>query len=149
MKRGMNPKRFFKPDEQEAIEAAIKSAEQMTSAEIKLIVLRHCWQDIKVKAVELFRKYRLYDTQERNAVLILLVTTNREFLIYGDEGINSKVGQTFWNDVIEQMQHHFRSNLFGIGLQKGIEQIGDKLNAFYPCQSGDTNEIGNEIAYEE
>ena len=127
MKRSMNPKRFFKLDEQKAIETAIKSAEQATSAEIKLIVLRHCWQDIKDKASEFFKKHRLYDTQERNAVLILLVTTNREFLIYGDEGINSKVGQTFWDDVKDQMQHHFRDNLFGIGLQKGIEQIGEKL----------------------
>ncbi|MHC4881256.1 MAG: TPM domain-containing protein [Planctomycetota bacterium] len=145
----MNPKRFFKSDEQEAIEAAIKSAEQMTSAEIKLIILRHCWQDIKVKAVELFRKYRLYDTQERNAVLVLLVTTNREFLIYGDEGINTKVGQKFWDDVKDQMQSHFSDNSFGIGLQKGIEKIGEKLKNYYPCQLDDNNEIDNGVAYEE
>lgn len=149
MNRSMDPKQFFRPDEQTMIEAAIEAAEQVTSAEIKLIVLRHCWKDIKVKAVELFRKHQLYETQERNAVLILLVTTNREFLIYGDDGINAKVGQSFWDDVKVQMQSHFCDDSFGTGLQWGIEQIGEKLKAFYPCQLDDNNEIENGIAYEE
>ena len=149
MSRNMNPKQFFKPDEQTMIEAAIRDAEQVTSAEIKLIVLRHCWKDIKVKAVELFRKHRLYETQERNAVLILLVTANREFLIYGDEGINAKVGQSFWDDVKVGMQSLFCDDSFGAGLQQGIKQIGEKLKAFYPCQTDDTNEIDDGVAYEE
>ena len=149
MKRSMNPKSFFKSEEQVMIEAAIEAAEQVTSAEIKLIVLRNCWKDIEVKAIELFKKHRLYETQDRNAVLILLVTTNREFLIYGDEGINAKVGQSFWDDVKIQMQSHFRDNLFGTGLQQGIKQIGEKLKVFYPCQADDKNEIENGVSYEE
>jgi len=149
MKRNTKPEHFFTPEEKTVIEAAVETAERATSAEIKLIVLRHCWQDIQAKAAELFRKHRLYETQDRNAVLILLVTTNREFLIHGDEGIHTKVDASFWDDVKDLMQRHFRSNDFGTGLKLGIEKIGEKLAAFYPCRADDVNEIDNGIAYED
>ena len=140
---------FFTVAERELIQSTIEKAEQATSAEIKLIVLRHCWQDIKRKATDLFRKHQLHKTKNRNAVLILLVTTNKEFLIYGDEGIHEKVGQTFWDDVKETMLLHFRQNEYGAGLQVGIERIGEKLKYFFPYQTDDQNEIGNEVSYEE
>ena len=149
MKRNIHPDKFFSPAEQTQIGQAIEQAEKSTSAEIKLIVLRHCWLDIKRKAAELFRKHGLTKTQQRNAVLILLVTTNREFLIYGDEGIHQKVGQSFWDDVKDVMISHFQQDKFGTGLQVGIERIGEKLRSYFPCQAGDKNEISNEISYEE
>ncbi|MBC8377622.1 MAG: TPM domain-containing protein [Planctomycetes bacterium] len=149
MQRNTNSDKFFTPAEQELIQSAVEKAEQATSSEIKLIVLRHCWQDIKVKANQLFKKHKLHETKQRNAVLILLVTTNREFLIYGDEGIHEKVGQSFWDDVKETMLLHFHQNEYGAGLQVGIERIGEKLKYFFPCQTDDKNEIGNEISYEE
>ncbi|MHC4212445.1 MAG: TPM domain-containing protein [Planctomycetota bacterium] len=149
MRRSTNPDKFFSSAEKDCIDQAIEKAEKVTSAEIKLIVLRHCWLDIKTKAAELFKKYQLHKTENRNAVLILLVTTNREFLIYGDEGIHQKVGQSFWDDVKDSMLEHFCQDEFGTGLQAGIEHIGDKLKCLFPCQDDDKNEIDNEVLYEE
>jgi uncharacterized membrane protein len=149
MKRNTHPDKFFNSAEKEQIDRAVELAEKSTSAEIKLIVLRHCWLDIKRKAAELFKKYGLDKTQQRNAVLILLITTNHEFLIYGDEGIHQKVGQSFWDDVKDTMTSHFQQNEFGTGLQLGIGRIGEKLGTYFPYQSDDTNEISNEISYEE
>lgn len=149
MKRSTHPETFFMPDEQAQIGAAIEKTEKATSAEIKLIVLRHCWLDIKCKAADLFKKHRLDKTRQRNAVLILLVTTNREFLIYGDEGIHQQVGQSFWDDVKDAMKKHFHQDQFGAGLSVGIERIGEKLHTYFPCQSDDPNELSDEIAYEE
>lgn len=149
MKRANHPHTFFTSAEQVQIGAAIAQAEQATSAEIKLIVLRHCWLDIRQKAVDLFKKHGLDKTQQHNAVMILLVTTNREFLIYGDEGIHQQVGQSFWDDVKEVMQGHFCRGEFGAGLAVGIERIGEKLHAYFPCQADDINEIDNGIAYED
>ena len=149
MKRQKHPDVFFSPAEKEQIGRVIQRAEKSTSAEVKLIVLRHCWLDIKRKAAELFKKQGLDKTQQRNAVMILLVTTNHEFLIYGDEGIHQKVGQSFWNDVKDTMAAHFERDEFGAGLQVGIEHIGEKLHTYFPRQLDDKNEIGDEISYEE
>ena len=113
MTRSKQPEAFFTPDERAGIVAAIEKAEQATSAEIKLIVLGRSRGDIKHTAAQLFREHNLDKTQQQNAVLILLVISNREFLIYGDEGIHQKVGQSFWDDVKEGMQANFQKERTG------------------------------------
>jgi uncharacterized membrane protein len=139
---------FFTPDERAGIVAAIEKAEHATSAEIKLIVLGRSRGDIKRTAAQLFREHNLDKTQQRNAVLILLVISSREFLIYGDEGIHQKVGQSFWDDVKEAMLANFHKDEFGTGLQVGIDRIGEKLKQYFPYLQGDINEIDNGITHE-
>lgn len=149
MTRSTQPEAFFTEDERAGIVAAIEKAEQATSAEIKLIVLGRRRGDIKRTAADLFKKYHLDRTEQQNAVLILLILANREFLIYGDEGIHQKAGQSFWDDVREIMQANFQKDAFGAGLQLGIERIGEKLSEYFPYLQGDINEIDNEITHED
>ena len=73
-KRSGKIEKFLTKDEKAMVEQAIADSEKLTGAEIKVIILRHCWVDIRDKALQLFRKYELDKTQERNCVLILLVT---------------------------------------------------------------------------
>ena len=76
---------------QDRVAEAIAAAERKTSAEVKVIVLHYCWTDIRNKAQALFAKHKLRETKDRNAVMILLVLANREFLVYGDKGIHERV----------------------------------------------------------
>lgn len=147
--RPHNPSEFLSSSERKKVEDAIAAAEKTTSAEIKFIIARHCLGDIRDKAASLFHQNRLDQTELRNAVLILLVTTNHEFLIFGDEGIHSKVGDTFWQDVRDTMSEQFRHDAFSDGLCLAIGQIGDKLGEHFPIQQNDVNEIANEVVTEE
>jgi len=149
MKRSSNPRDFLTAEEKQSVEAAVAAAEKGTSAEIKLVIVRHCWTGIREKAVKVFRKLGLQNTAQRNCVLLLLVLANREFLIYGDEGIHEKVGQSFWDDVKEEMGRCFAEGRFGEGLAAAVETVGEKLAAFFPYQEDDRDEISNEVAYEE
>ena len=149
MKRNPKPELFLRPEEQHGIQEAIAKAEAMSSAELKLIILRHCWMKLTHKAAQLFQKHHLHQTQERNAVLILLVTTNREFLIYGDQGIHEKAGQSFRDETRDLMARHFQEGRIGLGLQQGIESIGRKLAAYFPRTQDDQNEIDNAIIHEQ
>jgi uncharacterized membrane protein len=148
-RRSTNPRSFLSPVESDLVTEAIGQAERRTSAEIKLVIVRHCWTDIRRKAAKVFRKLGLDKTEQRNCALIMLVTTNREFLIYGDEGIHQKVGQDFWDDVRDAMKAKFREGLIGEGLQQGIRLIGEKLAHFFPYRPGDKDEISDKVAYEE
>ena len=148
IKRKHNPELFLNSDEAKQVESAIGESEKQTSAEIKLIILRHCWDKLEHKAESLFRKYGLHATQYRNAVLILLVTANREFLIYGDQGIHEKVGQNFWDDTRNRMTDFFQNDQFGSGLCEGIKSIGDKLAAYFPADKDNPNELSDEIIHE-
>ena len=95
----MDPTKWLNPDELQRVTDAIGEAEMQTSAEIKLVMVHHCWVDIQQKAQQLFLKHGLDKTELRNAVMILVVTADRQFLIYGDVGIDQKVGRLFWADV--------------------------------------------------
>ena len=149
MERSSNPDKFLLPDESAAVEEAVEQAEKHTSAEIKVVVTRHCWDDIRYKAAAVFRELKLDRAEQRNCVLILLVTTNHEFLIYGDEGIHGKVGLDFWDDVRERMQKRFAEGAFGEGLCEGVRLVGEKLAEHFPYQAGDTNEIPDDVAHTE
>lgn len=147
--RSKNPDNFLSAEEKKLVEDTIKETERKTSAEIKLVIVRHCWVNIVDKAASIFQKYELHKTKLRNCVLIMLVTANRRFIVFGDEGIDAKVGINFWEDVRDIMECKFREDKFGDGIAEGIRRIGEKLVQFFPGEKGDVNEVSNEVACDE
>ena len=131
------------------VSASVSDAEESTSAEIKVIVLNHCWIDIREKARKLFLKYGLFKTQRRNAVMILLVLANHEFLVYGDKGIHEKVTDEFWLHVRDEMQARFREGKLVEGVCEGVKQVGEKLADFFPRMDDDQNELSDEVIHED
>ena len=131
------------------IAEAVAAAELRTSAEVKVIVLRYCWADIREKAKSLFYKHELHKTKDRNAVMILQVLVNREFLIYGDKGINEKVEKDFWLNVSNAMREKFQSGNLIAGLCAGVEHVGEQLATYFPRNDDDVNEISDEAVYED
>lgn len=130
MKRPGNPKNFLSPEEKQLIEAAVAATEKQTSAEIKVAICRHCWGDIREKARKIFAKHKLQKTALRNCVLILLVIANREFLIFGDQGIHEKAGQELWDSVRDKMAEFFRQDKFGEGHAAGSGWIRMNLRKY-------------------
>lgn len=147
MARSTNPSKFLSEAESSRINLAIRGAESKTSGEIKVVMARHCWVNIKAKASRIFRQLGLDKTKERNCVLILFIVANREFLIYGDQGIHEKVGQEFWDGIRDEMVVAFKQNEFGDGISRGVRLIGERLSQYFPYQRDDTDEISDEIVY--
>jgi len=149
MKRSNHPDYFLSVKEREAVEESIRKAEEHTSGEIKLVVIRHCWGRIESRIIQIFNRMGLARTRKHNAILILLVSSNRELAIYGDRGINKKMEDDFWLDVRDEMLEQFRKDSLGDGLCAGVRMIGEKLSEFFPTRSDDQNEISNEVEYVE
>jgi uncharacterized membrane protein len=147
MARSTNPKKFLSVAESAKINSAIKEAESKTSGEIKLVMARHCWGNMKAKASKIFKELCLDKTKERNCVLILFIVTNREFLIYGDQGIHERVGQGFWDDIRDKIVAAFKQDEFGDGISQGVRLIGERLSQYFPHQRDDTDEISDDIVY--
>ena len=139
---------LFDQLELEEIEQSVATAEMKTSAEIKPVILNYCWGSIHSKAQSIFEKYKLHETKERNAVMILLVVKNREILIYGDEGITQKVGVEFWVEVKDKMIQYFKEGQFLEGFKTGINCAGEKLAEYFPRSEDDVNELSNEVIHE-
>lgn len=135
-------------EEDHKIVEAIKQAELNTSGEIKVHIENHCRGDVEQRSLTVFNKLKLNETKLRNGVLIYLAVKDRKFAILGDEGINNVVENGFWDDVKDMMLSHFKEGNFTEGLEQGIIRCGEKLKTYFPYQTDDTNEIPDDISYE-
>lgn len=139
--------RFFSPEEEAQIVAAIRKAESMTSGEIRVHVEVGATAPALSVAQRVFYQLGMEKTQHRNGVLVLLEVDRREFAIIGDEGIDQVVSDDFWDTERDLMQMYFRKGEFATGIEKAIEQVGAKLKKFFPHQSDDKNELPDTISY--
>jgi len=139
--------KFFKPEEEERIIAAIKAAERDTSGEIRVHLEANCKGAVMEEAQKVFRRLGMHKTEARNGVLIMLAPERKEFAILGDEGINKVVPENFWQEERDLMQEHFRHGAFADGICLAVGQVGEKLKAYFPYQQGDTNELPDDISY--
>lgn len=135
-------------EEDRRVVEAIKQAELNTSGEIKVHIENHCRGDVEERSLVVFNRLKLNETKLQNGVLIYLAARDHKFAILGDEGINKVVEDGFWNDVKDLMMNHFKEGRFADGLEQGIQRCGEKLKNYFPCQSDNTNEIPDDISYE-
>lgn len=126
---------------------AIRRAELNTSGEIRVHVEKKCPGDPVERAIEVFNRLEMYNTKDRNGVVVYVAVQSRKFSIVGDSGINSKVGDDFWDDVKEIMKQRFSSGDITGGLVSAVEAVGLKLKDFFPYSSDDVNEQPDEISF--
>ena len=144
--RSDNPHKFFSAREKNEIVEAIKMAEKQTSGEIRLHLEKRSRKPVMDRAVQVFNKLGMGKTALKNGVLIYLATSNHEFVILGDRGINEAVPENFWNDVAGRMNQLFKEDKFCDGVCEGISMIGEKLIAHFPYLTDDRDELSNEIS---
>ncbi|MDD3723469.1 MAG: TPM domain-containing protein, partial [Lutibacter sp.] len=98
------------------------------------------------RALEVFHLLEMEKTELRNGVLFYVAVESKKFAILGDEGIHTKVTENFWDAEKELMLSYFKKEEFSKGIELAIIEVGNKLKEFFPYQSGDTNELSNEIS---
>lgn len=133
-------------DENEIVEA-IRTAEKSTSGEIRIHLEKTAGsQDIFERAMEVFHQLKMDNTKEENGVLIYVATEDRNFVIYGDKGINDKVEDDFWESTKDVILNHFKKGDFKQGLVDGILMAGEQLKRHFPWQEDDENELSDQIS---
>ncbi len=141
---------FWKPfsaDEEKHLVEVVAAVEKTTSAEIRVHVDRYCKGDPMLKAVNVFSHLKMDQTEDRNGVLIFVALDDRKFAIYGDEGINQKVPDGFWESTRDHMLAEFQDGHMVEGISKGLTEAGSQLAKHFPVNPDDTNELSNEISY--
>ncbi|MBL7886654.1 MAG: TPM domain-containing protein [Flavobacterium sp.] len=134
-----------KAEEAEIVEA-IRLAEKNTSGEIRVHLEKETSIAPIERAVEVFHELRMDQTQQRNGVIIYVAVKSKQFAIYGDQGINDKVADDFWNCTKDIMVEHFKNGRNKQALVDGIVNAGQQLKKYFPYQSDDTDELSNEIS---
>jgi len=138
---------LFTTKEEELIRQAVEAAESRTSGEIRICAEKHCPEETLDRAANYFAKLDMDKTTLRNGVLIYLATEDHKFAIIGDAGINKVVPHDFWETTKEAMLAHFKSGNLAEGIITGVRMAGEKLQAYFPLQDGDKNELSDDISY--
>jgi uncharacterized membrane protein len=131
-----------------AIEEAITRCEREHSGEIRFAVepaldtsALLAGQSARERAIEVFSFLRVWDTEERNGVLIYLLLADRDIEIVADRGVNAKVGSSDWEAICREMEASLRSGEYGAGVVRGIEAVSRLLARHFPRRAADRNEL--------
>jgi uncharacterized membrane protein len=137
---------FLTPEEEQEVVRAILEAERDTSGEIRVHLEYTDRGNPTARAHKLFHKLKMDNTMERNGVLLYIAVHDHHFVICGDKGIDKVVPDNFWDTTRDIIEAHFRKGAFKEGIVAGVRSAGRELKAHFPWQTGDTNELSNEIS---
>jgi len=132
-------KRCFSDIALHNIEKAIEVSEIKHEGEISFVVEAglHPYEIIykktpKSRAIELFSRFHVWDTELNNGVLIYLLLADRDVEIVADRGIDKYVGHASWSAICNEMEVMFMRGQFEAGVLHGIAQIGAQLERHFP-----------------
>ena len=139
--------KFLSADDEEQIIEAIRTAEKSTSGEIRVhIEGSHGKKDIFERAMEVFHALKMDNTKQENGVLIYVAVEDRDFVIYGDRGINEVVPNDFWESTKDAIVAQFKAGNYKQGLIDGILKAGEQLKTHFPWSEETMNELPNNIS---
>jgi uncharacterized membrane protein len=130
------------------IEHTIAEVEQTHAGQIRFAV-EHALdmapllagQTARQRAIEVFSRLHVWDTEHNNGVLIYLLLADRDVEIIADRGVHAKLGQATWEAICQEMEAAFRQGKFEEGVIAGIRSVGAHLARHYPQVGAKTNEL--------
>lgn len=143
-------KQFLDKDAQAKVVERIKVAESNTSGEIRVFMEPHCkLVDPLERAKEVFASLKMEATVARNAVIIYVAYTDRQFALFGDAAIYEKAGGAqFWQKAAQTLAAHMRNHEYTDGLCNCIDELGAALAAHFPPDPNiKKNELPDEIVF--
>ena len=112
----------------------VKSSEDRHHGEIRVCVeaglpLSYLWRGATARdrALALFGKLRVWDTEANNGVLIYLLLAEHAMEIVADRGVARHVPPEHWSRIIEGMREDFRARRYEAGLSRAVDAVDQIL----------------------
>ncbi|MEO8204093.1 MAG: TPM domain-containing protein [Betaproteobacteria bacterium] len=145
---GLAVRRAFPRATLESIERTIATQETRHRGEMRFVVEGGlplvpllAGRSARERAIEIFSRLRIWDTDDNAGVLVYLLLADRRVEIVADRGIDSRVGMASWDAICGEMQAAFGEGRFEAGALLGIEAISDLLAAHFPPGEDNPNEL--------
>ncbi len=138
--------KFMSDADLAAVVEAVAEAERMTSAEIRVHLDHRCRGDALARAVNLFERLALHRTRHRNGVLIYVAVEDRKLAVVGDTAIHERVGETYWQRLVDATLDHLRGARPRDGLVEAVRDVGAVLRVHFPRGPEDLNELSDEVS---
>jgi len=137
-------RRMLNKDALARIEKRVAESEQRQSGEIRVVVeaglpisyLRR-GATPRDRAVAVFGKLGVWDTERNNGVLIYLLLAEHAIEIVADRGLNRRVDAAEWAQIAASMQGAFQNGDFEGGLLRAVDAVDALLVRHFARQAGD------------
>jgi uncharacterized membrane protein len=134
------------PEMVERLAKRVTASERRHSGEIRIYVeaglpMSYLWRNAtpRERAVTMFGKLRVWDTEHNNGVLVYLLLAERAIEIVADRGLTRVVPQDEWQAIVARMSAAFRHGRFEDGLTQALEEVSALLVAHFPLGAGEVN----------
>ena len=138
--------RVLSPEALARIQARVAASERRHSGEIRVCIeaglpLSYLRRDAspRERAVSMFGKLRVWDTEHNNGVLIYLLLAEHAIEIVADRGLSRHVDAAQWQAIMVTMRAAFQAGEFEPGLAQAVDAVDGLLATHFPLASGDVN----------
>jgi uncharacterized membrane protein len=128
------------------IEARVAESEKRHSGEIRVAVeaglpLSYLRRNAtsRERAIAVFGKLGVWDTERNNGVLIYLLLAERAIEVVADRGLSRRVDAAEWARIAESMKSAFGERDFEGGLLRAVDAVDALLVRHFPAQAGDSD----------
>ena len=133
-------------DALQRIEARVAASEARHSGEIRVCVeaglpLSYLRRNAtpRERAVAMFGKLRVWDTEHNNGVLIYLLLAEHSIEIVADRGLHRQVDSAEWQRIMAAMQVAFKGKRFEAGVIQAIDAVDGLLTQHFALAPGAVN----------
>ncbi len=139
-------RRAINPQVLERLRQRVAASERLHSGEIRVCVeaglpLSYLWRGLSARdrAITMFGKLRVWDTEHNNGVLIYLLLAEHAIEIVADRGLNARVSHDEWERIVTGMREAFRAKHYEEGLNAAIDAVDALLARHFPLGAGQVN----------
>lgn len=144
-------RRRFPQSALDAIERAVSASEAGHRGEIRFAIeaaldVPALWRGLKPRerALEAFAELSVWDTRERNGVLIYILLADHDVEIVADRGFDDRVTAEEWQAICAAVERAFRDSQWQDGARLAVEGVSAlALREFPRTQAPDVNEQPN------
>jgi uncharacterized membrane protein len=134
----------------DSIEAAVVESETRHRGEVRFAIeaaldIPALWRDrtSRDRALEVFGELGVWDTQEKNGVLIYVLLAEREVEIVADRGLDGRVSADEWQSVCAPIEQAFREGRWRDGALEGVAGVTRLLAREFPSAGANADEQPN------
>ncbi len=98
----------------------------------------YLWRNASARerAIAMFGKLRVWDTERNNGVLIYLLLADHAIELVADRGLNRHVDPRHWQHVVEHLREALRAGRYEDGLTTALEEVSAALVEHFPSVEG-------------
>lgn len=104
--------------------------------------------EVREKALVSFVEQGLHETRDKTGILILISLFEHRVQVLADSGINAKVQEHTWEEVVEIIIAGLKTETACDAVCRAVERCGELLQEHFPRKQDDTDELPNLIVEE-